>query len=72
MPFQMQKTRLNSDTRHGIGNHLIDVAAEVGDEVVSVLVVFVVPTGRVLNGKRARGRPKPRANGEIKAEQQNC
>ena len=53
MLFQMQKTRLNSDTRHGIGNHLIDVAAEVGDEVVSVLVVVVVPTGCVLNGKRA-------------------
>ena len=58
----MQKTRLNSDTRHGIGNHLIDVAAEVGDEVVSVLVVFVVPTGRVLNGKEHPLRSKNSAH----------
>ena len=54
MPFQMQKTRLNLDTRHGIGNHLIDVAAEVCVEAVALLVVVVVLTGRVLNGKRER------------------
>ena len=49
MPFQMQKTRLNLDTRHRIGNHLINVAAEVGVAVVGVLVVVVVLSGRVMN-----------------------
>ena len=77
----MQKTRLNLDTRHRIGNHLIDVAAEVYVEAVAHLVVVVVLTGRVLNEKRehtdvqnARGRPKSLANGKItglKTEQQN-
>ena len=75
MPFQMQKTRLNLDTRHRIGNHLIDVAAEVGVDVVALHVVVVVLSGRVLNGKRAPtqvkktacGRPKSRANGGITA-----
>ena len=54
MPFQMQKTRLNLDKRHGIGNLLIDVAAEVGVAVVGVLVVVVVLSGHVLNGKCVR------------------
>ena len=27
--IQIQKTRLNSDARQGIGDHLIDVAAEI-------------------------------------------
>ena len=50
------------------------MAAEVGVEVVGVLLVVFVLTGRVLNGKRARGRPKSHANSKItrpKAEQQN-
>ena len=79
--FKCKKTRLNSDTRHGIGKHLIDVAAEVGVEAVALLVVIVVLTGCVLNEKRehtdvqnARARPKSLANGKItglKTEQQN-
>ena len=73
MLFQMQKTRLNLDACHRIGNHLIDVAAEVGVEAVALLAVVVVLSGLVLYRKRACGRPKSRANGKItglKAEQQ--
>ena len=58
MLFQMQKTRLNLDTRHRIGNHLIDVAAEVYVEAVALLVVVVVLTGRVLNGRSASTQVK--------------
>ena len=61
----MQKTRLKSDACHGIGDHLIDPVAEVGVGIVGLLAVVVVLSGLVLNGKRARGRPKSRANGEI-------
>ena len=70
----MPKTRLKLDVCHGIGEHLIDAAAEVSVETVALLVVVIVLTSRVLNGKRARGRPKSCANSEItrpKAEQQN-
>ena len=49
----MQKTRLNSDACQGIGDHLIDVAAEVCVDALALLVVVAVLTGRVLNGKRA-------------------
>ena len=35
--FQMQKTRLNSDACQGIGDHWIDMAAEVGVEVSASL-----------------------------------
>ena len=45
----MQKTRLNSDACQGIGDHLIDVAAEVGVEAVALLAVVAVLTGRVMN-----------------------
>ena len=74
MPFQMQKTRLNLDTCHRIGDHLIDVAAEVGVEVVGVLVVVLVLTGRVLNGKRAPTqvkKPRARAHSESRTLRQN-
>ena len=51
MLFQMQKTRLKSDTCHRIGNHLIDAAAEVGVETVGPLDVVVVLSDVVMNGK---------------------
>ena len=47
----MQKTRLKSGNCHGIGVPWIDVAVEVAVEVASLLVVVVVLTGRVMNGK---------------------
>ena len=49
----MQKTRLNLDTRQGIGKHLIDAAAEVGVETVGLHAVVVVLTGRVTNELRS-------------------
>ena len=49
MLFQMQKTRLKSDACQRIGDHLIDVAAEVGVQAVRLLAVVVVLMGRVLN-----------------------
>ena len=49
MLFQMQKTRLNSDARQGIGNHWIDRAAEVSVEAVRLLAVVVELMGRVMN-----------------------
>ena len=51
MLFQMQKTRLKSEARHGIGEHLIDAAIEVGVETVGLLPVVVVLTDVVMNGK---------------------
>ena len=61
MLFQMQKTRLKSEARHGIGEHLIDAAAEVGVETVGPLPVFVVLTDVVMNGKE-RARETKRTN----------
>ena len=53
----MQKTRLDSDACQGIGDHWIDMAAEVKVEPVHPLAVVVVLTGRVMNGKeRITGR----------------
>ena len=51
MLFQMQKTRLNSDTCHRIGNHGIDVVTEDGVGVVGLLAVVVILTGCVMNGR---------------------
>ena len=50
----MPKTRLKLDVCHGIGEHLIDAAAEVGVETVALLVVVIVLTGRVLNKLRSK------------------
>ena len=51
----MQKTRLKSEACHGIGEHLIDAAAEVGVETVGLLAVVVALSDVVMNGKeRAR------------------
>ena len=47
----MQKTRLNLDTCHRLGDHWIDVATEVGIEAFALLVVVFVLIGRVMNGK---------------------
>ena len=51
MIFQMQKTRLNSGTRHRIHEHRIDVAAEVDVEAVGILAVVFVLTGHVMNAQ---------------------
>ena len=73
MLFQMQKTRLKSEARHGIGEHLIDAAAEVGVETVGLLAVLIVLSGCIMNGKECARTSKSRGNGDItglKTEQQ--
>ena len=65
----MEKTRLNSGNHHGIGVHRIDVAAEVGVEVVGLLTVVVVLTGHVMNGKERVQTSKVGHGGQLRSEQ---
>ena len=67
MLFQMQKTRLKSDARHRIGEHLIDAAAEVGLETVGLLAVVVVLTDVVMNEKERTQTTKRKNSGQKSA-----